>query len=64
MRSFLIIASDPFREIGLWGVGREIELLAERDAIELVQQRPLSDSIRLRAFYFSQRMVDVFRRDS
>ena len=50
-------------EIELRGLNkREIELLAERDAIELVRHRlvkMLSDAIRLRAFCLGFGMIDI-----
>src|ERR1700730_5475751 len=37
MWPFLVVAPDPFIKIGLQGLDRSVELLAERDTVELVE---------------------------
>ena len=52
MRPVLIVTLDPGIEVGLEVGDRCIDLLAENDAIELIEHRlvePLDDAIRLRA---------------
>jgi hypothetical protein len=66
MWSFLVVAPDPFIEIGLQGFDRSVELLAERDTVELVEDRlvkALDNAIRLWALRLGPRMVDVIHRE-
>ena len=54
MRSDLVVVDQPGIEIGLQLVDRMIDLLAERDPIELVEHgavKALADSIRLWALW-------------
>jgi len=65
VRPFLVIALDPIIEIALQVADRAIDLLAERHAIELVEDglmEPLGDAIGLRALGLGARMVDVLDR--
>jgi hypothetical protein len=58
----LIVACYPKIEIELQRVHRVIDLLAERDAIELVEQglvEPLADAVGLRALHLSSSVMDV-----
>src|SRR5271166_253567 len=62
MRPLLVVAIDPEIEIVLQVRDRGIELLAEGDAVELIEDglvEALSDAIRLRALRLGPRMVDV-----
>lgn len=50
MRAFVVVMVQPFIQIGLQRVDAVINLLAERDLIELLQDclvEPLTDPIRL-----------------
>src|SRR3984893_12197063 len=50
MWPFLVVAPDPFIKIGLQGLDRSVELLAERDTVELVEDglvKALDNAIRL-----------------
>ena len=65
MRPVLIVTLDPGIEVGLKFGDRSIDLLAEDDAIELIEHRfvgPLNDAIRLRALGLGARMVDILER--
>ena len=65
MRPVLIVTLDPGIEVGLEFGDRLIDLLAEDDAIELIEHRlvePLNDAIRLRALGLGARMVDILER--
>ena len=65
MRPVLIVTLDPGIEVGLEFGDRSIDLLAEDDAIELIEHRlvePLDDAIRLRALGLGARMVDILER--
>jgi hypothetical protein len=65
VRPFLIIALDPGIEVGLEFGDRSIDLLAEDDAIELIEHRlvePLGDAVRLWALSLGARMVDILER--
>jgi hypothetical protein len=53
MRSNLVVLLDPGVQIRLQGLDRGVDLLAEGDAVELVEDRavePLADPVRLQAF--------------
>src|ERR1700731_3471989 len=66
MWPFLVVAPDPFIKIGLQGLDRSVELLAERDTIELVEDglvKALDNAIRLWALRLGPRMVNVFHRE-
>ena len=63
MSSGLVVLIDPEIEIGLKLCDGVVDLFAESDAIELVEQslvEPLDNTIRLRAFRFGPRVIDVF----
>ena len=63
MSSGLVVLIDPEIEIGLKLSDGVVDLFAESDAIELVEQglvEPLDNTIRLRAFRFGPRVIDVF----
>src|SRR5579863_7690930 len=65
MRPFLVVALDPRIEIGLKLGDRSIDLLAEDDAIELIEHRlveALDDAIRLWALGLGAGVVDVLER--
>ena len=50
MRALMVVVMQPFVQIGLQRVNAVIELLAERDLVELLQDRfvePLADAVRL-----------------
>src|SRR5215471_5989705 len=62
MRPLIIILDQPCIKIGLQLVDAAINLLAERDPIELVQHgamETLTDSIGLRAFGLGTAVIDV-----
>ena len=62
MRSAEIELGQPSVEIGLQFVDRPVELLAEGDAVELVQHgfvEALDNAIGLGTFGFGARVVDV-----
>ena len=66
MWPFLVVAPDPFIKIGLQGLDRSVELLAERDTVELVEDglvKALDNAIRLWALRLGPRMVNVFHRE-
>src|SRR3984893_1445364 len=66
MWPFLVVAIDPFIKIGLQGLDRSVELLAERDTVELVEDglvKALDNAIRLWALRLGPRMVNVFHRE-
>ena len=63
MSSGLVVLIDPEIEIGLKLSDGVVDLFAESDAVELVEQgfvEPLDNTIRLWAFRFGPRVVDVF----
>jgi len=54
MRALVVVAMQPLVQIGLQRVDAVIELLAERDLIELLQDRlvePLTDAVGLGRFH-------------
>ena len=62
MRPVLIVTLNPAIKIELEIGDRAIDLLAEGDAIELIEHRlvePLNDAIRLRALGLCARMVNI-----
>ena len=66
MRPYLVVTSDPFVEIVLQVRDRGIELLAERNTIELVQHslvQALNDAIRLWILRLGPGMVDILHRE-
>ena len=66
MWPLLVVLDQPAIEIGLQLVDRAIDLLAERNAVELVKQRAmkaLADSIRLRALGLGAAMIDILDRE-
>src|ERR1700730_14038583 len=66
MWPFLVVAPDPFIKIGLQGLDRSVELLADRDTVELVEDglvKALDNAIRLWALRLGPRMVNVFHRE-
>ena len=61
----LIVLLHPFIEVGLQLLDAPVDLLAEGDAVELVEQRPveaLADPVRLRASCPGPGVVDVLDR--
>src|SRR5207237_8498915 len=65
MGSSLIVFGDPGIEVGLQLVDRAIDLLAEGDAVELVQHgamEALADAVGLRALGLGAGVVDVLDR--
>ena len=66
MRPVLGVTLDPGIEVGLKFGDRSIDLLAEDDAIELIEHRlvePLNDAISLAGSWsWCARMVDIFER--
>src|SRR6202045_4267031 len=66
MWPFLVVAPDPFNQDRLQGLDRSVELLAERDTIELVEDglvKALDNAICLWALRLGPRMVNVFHRE-
>src|SRR5580658_3749466 len=66
MRSDLVVVDQPGIEIGLQLVDHTIDLFAERDPIELVQDgavKALADPIRLWALGLGAAVVDVLDRE-
>ena len=66
MWSRLIVLCNPGIKISLQLRNRAIELLAEGDAVELVQQRlveTLADAVGLWAPRFGARVVDILDRE-
>ena len=66
MRPLLVVGFDPGVEVVLQARDRGIGLLAEGDAVELIEDglvEALSDAIRLRALRLGPRMVDVLDRE-
>src|ERR1700757_4560547 len=62
MGALLIVFDEPDVEIGLQFVDRRIDLLAERNPVELVEDgamEALANAIGLRAFGLGAAMVDV-----
>jgi hypothetical protein len=62
MWPLLIVLYQPSIEIGLQLVDRAIDLLAERDAVELVKQRAMeafTDAVGLRALCLGPGVIDV-----
>ena len=65
MRPLVVVLDQPAIEIGLQLVERAIDLLAERDTVELVEQRAmkaLADSVGLRALGFGAGVIDILDR--
>src|SRR5262245_39814540 len=65
MWALLVVIDEPRIEIGLQLVDPPVELLAERHAVELVEQRlveALADAIGLRAARLGARVIDVLDR--
>jgi hypothetical protein len=59
-----IVTFDPFIEIFLQIRDRGVELFAERNSIELIEDRlveTLTDTIRLRALGLGSRMINIFQ---
>jgi hypothetical protein len=66
MWSKIIVFDQPGIEIGLQLVERVIDLLAERDPVELVEHsamKALADSVRLRALGLGAAVIDVLDRE-
>src|SRR5215468_5386510 len=66
MWSTIIIFDQPGIEIGLKLVERAIDLLPERDPVELVEHsamKALADSVRLRALGLGAAVIDVLDRE-
>src|SRR3569833_158990 len=62
MRPLMVVRVDPRVKIDLQLFHRRVDLLSERDLVELVQDRlmeALADHIGLRRLGFGARMVDV-----
>src|SRR3569832_2380171 len=62
MRPLMVVRVDPRVKIELQLFHRRVDLLSERDLVELVQDRlmeALADPIGLRRLGFGARMVDV-----
>src|SRR6202021_487207 len=65
MWPFLVVSLGPGIEVGLKFGDRSIDLLAEDDAIELIEHRlvePLNDPIGLGPLGCGVRMVDILER--
>src|SRR6201981_3918222 len=65
MWPLLIVLAEPQIEIGLQLVDRTIHLFAERDTVELVENRfveALADSVGLRALGLGSQVIDVLDR--
>jgi len=65
MWPLVVVLDQPAIEIGLQLVERAIDLLAERDTVELVEQRAmkaLADSVGLRALGFRAAVIDILDR--
>src|SRR5215813_10153827 len=65
MGTLLIVFGDPGIEIGLQLVDRAVDLLAERNPIELVQDgamKAFADTIGLRALGLGAAVIDVLDR--
>lgn len=61
----MVVMMQPLIQIGLQRVDAVIELLAERDLVELLQNRfvePLADAVRLGRFHLGLRVVDIVDR--
>ena len=66
MCPLLVVLDQPAIQIGLQLVERAIDLFAERDAVELVEQRAmetLADAIGLRALGFRSAVIDILDRE-
>ena len=62
MSSFSVVVMQPLIQIGLQRIDAFVELLAERDLVEFLQDRfmePLANAIRLRRFHFGLRVIDI-----
>ena len=60
--ALLIVDEHPFIKVGLQDVRRVVELLSERDPVELIQQRlveALANTVGLRALHLGAGVVDV-----
>ena len=65
MRALVVVVMQPFIQIGLQRVDAVIELLAERDLVELLQDRlvePLADAVGLGRLHLSLCVIDVVDR--
>jgi len=65
MRSLAIVLGEPGIKISLQLRDRAVDLLAERHAVELVEQRfveALADAVGLRAPRLGARVIDVLDR--
>ena len=66
MRAFCVVLTYPCIEIRLQFIDRSVDLLAEGNAVKLVEHRlvqALNDPVRLRALGLGPRVVDVFDRE-
>ncbi len=66
MWATIIVFDEPGVEVGLQLVNGVIDLLAERDPVELVQDsamEALADSVRLRALGLGAAVIDVLDRE-
>jgi hypothetical protein len=57
-----VVVGDPRVEVGLQFVDTAVDLFAEGDAVELVEQgfvEPLADAVGLRAFGSRSRVIDI-----
>jgi hypothetical protein len=64
--AFPHLVDEPGIEIGVQLLNRPVDLFAERDAVELVEQgamEALADSVGLRAFSLGPGVVDVLDRE-
>ncbi len=62
MCAFIVVDGDPLVKIGLKLLQSRVDLLAERDLVELLFHCPmesLTDAVRLRAIRFGPGMPDV-----
>ena len=65
MRALVVVVMQPFIQIGLQRVDAVIEFLAERDLVELLQDRlvePLADAVGLGRLHLSLCVIDVVDR--
>ena len=66
MGALLIVVDEPEVEIGLQLLDRQIDLLAERNSVELVQDstmESLANAVGLRALGLGAAVIDVFDRE-